>query len=154
MTWPHLFGRVAVRIGVGLWRQRLGLILAAFIMGAFGAYQFAFAGPSVTNGGAGGGGGVSGDCADTAMAALTHVNDATAHAAYACLGPAMRTTTEDQFVATMKERALPAAQASRVADRSMPDGGKIVFFTISATNLPPVGYIVYLGLDGKVVKVE
>jgi hypothetical protein len=150
MSWPHVIRRIAVRTGAGLWRQRLGLIVAAAIVGAFGAYQFAFAVPTVATTTTATGA----DCADTAMAALTHVNDATAHAAYACLGPNMRTTSEDEFVATMKQRALPAAQVSRVADRAMSDGEKIVFYTISATDLPPVGYIVYLDPTGKVVKVE
>jgi hypothetical protein len=131
-----------------LWRQRVGLIVAGLIVVAFGAYEFTFAGPS----GAADGSGV--DCADTAMTALTHVNDATARAAYACLGPDMRTTSEDQFVATMQQRAAPSAQADRIADRHTHDGGKIVFYTVSAGNMPAVGYIVYLDPTGKVAKVE
>ena len=88
------------------------------------------------------------------MAALTRVNDTTARAAYACLGASMRTTSEDQFVQTMQQRAITTGQANRVADRQTPDGGKIVFFTVSATNLPAVGYIVYLDQQGKIIKVE
>ncbi len=144
MSWPALLGRVAVRTGVALWRQRIALIVAGLLVVAFGAYSLTFAGPSVA----------SGDCADTAMQALTRVNDATARAAYACLGPEMRTTSEDQFVATLQQRAISSGQANRVADRQTPDGGKIVFFTVSAGNMPSVGYIVYLGSDGKIVKVE
>ena len=45
-------------------------------------------------------------------------------------------------------------QANRIADRHMPDGGKIVFFTVSAGGMPSVGYIVYLDPNGKVSKVE
>jgi hypothetical protein len=147
MRWPYILGRVALRSGVGLWRHRLGLIVAALLVVAFGAYEFTFAGAS-TSGGAGG------DCADAAMAALTHTSDATARAAYACLGPGMRTTSEDQFVATLQQRAAGNGQADRVADRHMPDGGKIVFYTVSASDTPSVGYIVYLDPNGKVVKVE
>ena len=143
MPWPYVLGRIGVRAGVALWRHRLGLIVAGLVVAAFGTYSLTFAGPSVTNG----------DCADTAMAALTHVNDATAHAAYACLDKSMQTSSEDQFVATMKQRALPSAQANRVADRPTSDG-KIVFYTVSANDLPPVGYIVYLNGAGKVVNVE
>ena len=144
MSGPSILGRVALRTGIALWRHRLGLILAGVIVVAFGAYELTFAGPTVSNG----------DCADTAMAALPHVNDASARAAYACLGPSMRTTSEDQFVATLQERAISSGQASRVADRHTSDGGKIVFFTVSASDMPSVGYIVYLGSDGKIVKVE
>jgi hypothetical protein len=144
MSWPFVLGRVAIRAGVALWRQRIALIVAGLVVIAFGAYSMTFAGPSVANG----------DCADTAMQALTHVNDASARAAYACLGPTMRTTSEDQFVATMQQRAISSGQASRIADRHTSDGGKIVFFTVSAGNLPSVGYIVYLDPEGKISKVE
>jgi hypothetical protein len=147
MGLPYLLGRVALRSGVALWRHRLGLIVAGVLVVAFGAYEFTFAGPSPT-------GSAGGDCADAAMAALTHTSDATARAAYACLGPGMRTTSEDQFVATLQQRAQGAAQADRVADRHMPDGGKIVFYTVSAGDMPSVGYIVYLDPNGKVTKVE
>jgi hypothetical protein len=126
----------------------LGLIVAGVLVVAFGAYEFTFAGPGTPASG----GAV--DCADTAMAALTHVSDATARAAYACLGPSMRTTSEDQFVATLQQRAAGNGQASRVADRHTPDGGKIVFYTVSAGDMPSVGYIVYLDPNGKVAKVE
>jgi hypothetical protein len=150
MRWPFLVGRVALRTGVALWRHRLALIVAGVLVVAFSAYEFSFAGPSGPSGVSTG----AGDCADTAMTALTHVSDASARAAYDCLGPAMRTTSEDQFVATMQQRAADNGQADRVADRHTPDGGKIVFFTVSAGDMPAVGYIVYLDSNGKVAKVE
>jgi hypothetical protein len=141
---PFVFGRVAVRAGVALWRHRLGLIVAAVIVAAFSAYQLTFAGPNVPAGG---------DCADTAMAALTHENDTTARAAYDCLGPDMRTSSEDEFVASLQQRPPITGTADRVADKDTPTG-KIVFFTVSANNMSPVGYIVYLDQAGKVAKVE
>jgi len=98
-------------------------------------------------------GAASGDCADTAMAALTHASDATARAAYDCLGPSMRTTSEDQFVQSLQQQGAPNAQADRVADKQTPSG-KIVFFTVSTGATPPVGYIVYLDPDGKISRVE
>ncbi|MBV8719440.1 MAG: hypothetical protein JO020_05045 [Chloroflexi bacterium] len=146
MPWPFLLGRVALRTGVALWRHRLAVIVAGLLVVAFGAYEFTFAGPSGPSG--------AGDCADTAMTALTHVTDASARAAYACLGPEMRTTSEDQFVTTLQQRAAGNGQADRVADRHTPDGGKIVFYTVSAGDMPAVGYIVYLDPNGKVAKVE
>jgi hypothetical protein len=121
------------------------LLVAGLVVVAFSAYELTFAGPSVSNG----------DCADTAMVALTHVSDSSARAAYACLGPGMRTTSEDQFVTTMQQRSPgDGGEASRVADRHTPDGGKIVFFTVSAGDMPSVGYIIYLDPNGKVSKVE
>ena len=141
---PFILGRIAIRTGVALWRHRLALIGATLLVVASGAYQLTLARPSIANG----------DCADTAMAALTHVTDAGARAAYACLGPAMRTTSEDQFVTTLQQRAGQNGKADRVADQRPADGGKIVFFTVSATGMAPVGYIIYLDPQGKVVKVE
>jgi hypothetical protein len=149
MALPLVAERVAVRTGVALWRHRLGLMFAGLLVVAFGAYEFTFAGSGST-----GPGGAGIDCADTAMTALTHASDATARAAYACLGPSMRTTSEDQFVATLQQRAAGNGQADRVADRHTSDGGKIVFYTVSAGDMPSVGYIVYLDPNGKVAKVE
>jgi len=145
MSVPFLAGRIAARTGVALWRHRFALLVAGLVVVAFSAYELTFAGPSVTNG----------DCADTAMVALTHVTDSSARAAYACLGPGMRTTSEDQFVASMQQRSPgDCGEANRVADRHTPDGGKIVFFTVSAGDMPSVGYIIYLDPNGKVSKVE
>jgi hypothetical protein len=139
-----ILGRVGIRTAAAIWRQRFALLVAGVIVGAFGVYELSFAGPSVING----------DCADTAMAALTHVDDATARAAYACLGPGMRTTSEDQFIQGMRQRATPNGQFDRVADKRTSDGGRIVFYTVQSSQAPAVGYIVYLDPDGKIAKVE
>src|SRR5438067_1430688 len=144
MRWSFVLGRVAVRAGVGLWRQRFALLAAAFVVVAFGVYELTFAGPTVT----------SSDCADTAMAAVTGADEAVARAAYECLGPTMRTTSEDQFVSGMRNRGAMHGQFDRVADKRTADGGRIVFYTVTAAQGPSVGYIVYLDSDGKIVKVE
>jgi hypothetical protein len=143
MPLPYILSRILVRTGVALWRHRLAWIFAGLIFGAFSVYQLSFAGPSVVNG----------DCADTTMAAVTRADDAAARAAYACLGPSMRNTSEDQFVADMRKRALPHAQVNRVADQRTADGGRIVFYTVHDTGIA-VGYIVYLDPHGKVARVE
>ena len=88
------------------------------------------------------------------MLAVTHVDEVTARAAYACLGPSMRTASEDQFVEGMRSRGVPTGQFDRVADRRTPDGGRIVFFTVYAGQAPTVGYLVYLDAEGKIAKVE
>lgn len=146
MPVPYLLQRVAVRTGVAVWRHRLGLIIASLLVAGVGTYRLTYvSAPSVSGGG---------DCADTAMVALTHTSEATARAAYNCLGPDMRTTSEDQFVASLQERGgVQGGQADRVADKDTPTG-KIVFFTVSASRMAPVGYIVYLDEDGKVARVE
>jgi hypothetical protein len=139
-----VLGRIAVRSGVALWRRRFTFIGAGVIVAAFGVYQLSFARPSVTNG----------DCADTAMAAVTHVDESTARAAYACLGPDMRTGSEDQFVASMRQRSTPGGEFARVADKRTNDGGRIVFYTVQSGQRAVVGYIVYLDPAGRVTRVE
>ena len=139
-----ILSRVMARAGAAVWRHRLAFIAAAFIVVAFGAYELSFAGGSTSS---------TGDCADTTMAAITHSDPATARAAFACLGPSMRTTTEDQFVASVQQEAVPG-QVDRVADKHTPEGGDIVFYTVEANQGASVGYIIYLDSQGKVDKVE
>jgi hypothetical protein len=140
----HVLARVVARLGAALWRHRLALVMAAVIVSAFSVYELTFAGPTVANG----------DCADTTMTAITHVDDAAAHAAYACLGASMRATGEDQFVAQLRSRAMTKGKFDRVGDRPTADGGRIVFYTVQGPGVPAVGYIVYEDASGKVVKVE
>ena len=143
-AWVFVLRRIGLRAGAALWRQRIALVFATFAIVALGVYEIGFAGPSVSNG----------DCADTAMAAVTHTDEATARAAYACLGPDMRTTSEEQFVSGMRLHAGPNGQADRIADRRTQDGGRIVFFTVHAGQASEIGYIVYLDTQGKIAKVE
>ncbi len=144
MRWSLVLGRIALRTGVAVWRNRLVWIGAGVMVAATGVYELSFARPSVTNG----------DCADTAMAAVIHVDDSTARAAYACLGPDMRTSSEDQFVASMRQRSAPGGELARVADKRTNDGGRIVFYTVQSAQRAVVGYIVYLDPTGRVVRVE
>ena len=143
MPLPYILARIAARTGLAMWRHRLAWLGATLLIAAFGLYEMTFAGPSVTNG----------DCADTAMAAVTRADDAAAHAAYACLGPGLRNTSEDQFVANLHQRDSARGQINRVAEQRTSDGGRIVFYTVQGQG-PAVGYIVYLDPQGKILKVE
>ena len=71
MPLPLILARIAARTGVAMWRHRLAWLTAGLVVAAFSIYEMSFAGPSVVNG----------DCADTAMAAVTRADDATARAA-------------------------------------------------------------------------
>lgn len=143
MRMSLIVARIGARTGVALWRHRLGMLGALLVIGALGVYQLTYAVPSVSNG----------DCADMTMAAVTTADDQTAHAAYACLGPGMRSATEDQFVAGIHQRSMARGHVNRVGDQRTSDGGHIVFFTVEQQG-QAVGYIVYLNPQGKVVKVE
>jgi hypothetical protein len=143
MHWSFVLARIVARTAAALWRHRLAWLVVALSASAIGLYGLSYAGPTAANG----------DCADAAMAAVTSVDDATAHAAYACLGATMRSTTEDAFVAGMHQRDPGKRQVSRVADQRTRDGGRIVFYTVEQQG-QAVGYIVYLDAEGKVIRVE
>jgi len=140
----YVLERITVRTGVAVWRNRVAWLFGALVLAALGLFQLTAAEPSVTNG----------DCADTTMAAVTRVDDNTARAAYACLGPSMRRTSEDTFVATLHQRDIPKGTFNRVADHKLPDGRRIVFFTVEAQGQGALGYIVYLDPNGLVENVE
>ncbi len=140
--------RIAARTGVAIWRQRTTLLLGAVALAGLSVYQIGFAGP--TNPAVS----TNDDCADTAMAAVAQIDDDKARAAYNCLGQDMRRSGEQQFVETLHDRGdLPKGRVSRVGVHSTPDGGRIVFYTIEAGG-QAVGYIVYVGSDGLVQKIE
>jgi hypothetical protein len=139
----HILARIAARTGVAMWRHRLAFVGAALAVGTLAAYELTEAGPTVSNG----------DCADTTMSAVTKVDDATAHAAYNCLADTMKQTSEDTFVATLRQRKLPPGEFSRVAAQRDTDGSQLVFYTVKSEG-QNVGYIVYLNPRGLVEKVE
>src|SRR5260370_30905916 len=146
MSWHFLLRRIALRSVLAIWRHRFVVLAGGVIALALGAYELGFAGPGTWS---------SGDCADSAMNAITHADDGAARAAFACLGPAMRNTSEDQFVVGMRDRAIPGAQFDRIADKRTVDGGHIVFFTVdSGQGGVAIGYIVYLDAEGKITHVE
>jgi hypothetical protein len=139
-----ILGRVAARSGLALWRHRIAVLLIALIASALGIYEFGYAGPTQPS---------SGDCADTAMAAMTRGDPETAHAAYACLGSSMRSTSEDAFVSNMRVPEATHMQVNRIGDQRTRDGGRIVFFAVEQQD-QAVGYIVYLDPAGKIIRVE
>jgi hypothetical protein len=143
MRLSFILTRVAARTGVALWRHRIAVLVATLGIAGASLFQLSYAGPSAT----------TGDCADMTMAVVSKVDDEVARAAYACLGPNMRNTSEDAFVAGMHERAVPNGQINRVGDQRTRDGGRIVFFTVEQHGRA-VGYIVYLDPAGKVIRVE
>src|SRR5262245_47588211 len=139
--------RTAVRTGAALWRNRIAFGIAALAVAALGWFQLASAGPAVV-------GSVNGDCADTTMAAVTTTNDdGVARAAYECLSPSMRSTSEDRWIANLRQHGVPNAQFSRIADHHTGDGGMMVFYSVDAGG-QSAGYIVYLDAQGRVRGVE
>jgi hypothetical protein len=143
MRVSFILARIAARTGVTIWRHRFAWLIAAMSVGALGVYGLSYAGPGV----------VDGDCADTAMAALATSDADTARAAYACLSPGLRNTTEETWIASVQQRELPHGHVSRISDQRTQDGGHIVFFTVALQG-QDIGYVVYLDPMGKVKGVE
>lgn len=151
-----LLRRVASRASLGVWRNRGAMLVGAVVLLGIAAYlavspalgtQFPnAAGSSV---------GSSNDCADTAIAAIADKSAGVAQRAYQCMAPSFQQrVTEQAFVQQMQSQALPNIKSlSRVGDYHAPSGGTMVYYAVD-TGAQSVGYIVYLGQDGKVQKIE
>jgi hypothetical protein len=151
---PHLLRRIAARAGVGLWRHRGGLLLAAFVSVAIGGYvsltwsgtlptSFAAVSPNASS-----------DCADTAMAAITDKSAAVAQQAYQCMDASFQQRVSEQaFTQQMQTSSMPNVdKLARVGDYHSPAGGTMVYYALDGGG-QSVGYIVYLGQNGKVLKI-
>jgi len=155
----QLVSRVGARAALGLWRHRGGLLLAAIISVALGAYAVmsmsgSMPGPALP-GAATASTTASTDCADTAMAAIADKSPAAAHRAYACMDSTFQQrVSESQFVGQMQAQQMPNIdKLQRVGDYIAPNGGSLVYYAMDGGG-QSVGYIVYLGRDGKVSKIE
>ena len=153
-----LLRRVAARAGIGVWRHRGGVLLALAVTAALGGYM-ALSVPadgSVALGFPGGSSAtVASDCADTAMAAVANKSPSAVQGAYQCMDPSFQQRVPEQvFVQQMRSQALSnVASVARVGDYHSPQGGSMIYYAVDA-NGQSVGYIVYLGQDGKVLKIE
>ncbi len=151
---PNLFRRIAVRTGVGVWRHRGGLLLAAFVSAGLVGYvtmtssgalpTFAAAGPSA-----------SGDCADTAMAAIADKSPSVARRAYQCMDVTFQQrVTEQAFTQQMQTaRVASVDKLARVSDYKTPTGGTMVYYALEGGG-QSIGYIVYLGHNGRVLRIQ
>jgi len=149
--------RVASRAGFGLWRHRGGILLALAVTAGISGYM-AFgslngSALSLTPGAAAAT--ASSDCADTAMAAIADKSPTAAQRAYQCMDPGFQQRVNEQtFTQQLEAQALPnVSTVNRVGDYHVPTGGDMVYYAVEA-NGQSVGYIVYLGQDGKVSKIE
>jgi hypothetical protein len=152
---PHLLRRIVVRSGVGLWRHRGGVLLAAVISAALGGYVTLTSSGALPTSFAVGSPSASSDCADTAMAAITDKSAAVAQQAYQCMDTTFQQrVTEQAFTQQMQTARLPTVdKLARVGNYHSPAGGTMVYYAIDGGG-QSIGYIVYLGQNGKVLKIE
>jgi len=153
---PHLLGRVAARAGLGIWRQRGGVLLAVVVSAALGTYvAMTWTGMPSLAGVLGPAAAPNTDCADTAMAAIADKSSGAATRAYQCMDPTFQQrVSEADFVRQMQSQKLPnPTQLARVGDYHSPAGGTMVYYAVDG-GAQSVGYIVYLGQNGKVQRIE
>src|SRR5713226_8547045 len=158
----YVLRRVAVRAAAGVWRHRVGVLLSALFSVALGSYiALGWTGSvplSLANGlgtGTSAANSANGDCADTAMAAIADKSPAVAQRAYQCMDATFQQrVTEQAFVQQMQTQNMPnVSKLARVGDYKTPAGGTMVYYALDGAN-QSVGYIVYLGQNGKVLRIE
>jgi hypothetical protein len=150
---PYVLSRVAARAGLGLWRHRISVLIGAIVIVGLGTYAAtSFSGGSAMPLAISGAGG---DCADTAMAAIADKSGDAASRAYQCMDASFQQRVpEQQFVNQMQQQALPNVdKLQRVGDYHTATGGTMVYYAVDGGS-QSVGYIVYLGQNGKVLRIE
>jgi len=138
-----------------LWRHRGGVLLAAFVSAALGGYVAMTWSGALPTSFAAASQGNNGDCADTAMAAIADKSPTAAQQAYQCMDPTFQQrVTEQAFTQQMQTSRMPSVdKLARVGDYHSPAGGTMVYYALDGGG-QSVGYIVYLGQNGKVLKIE
>lgn len=161
---PLLLRRVAARAGLGVWRHRGAMLMGAVVVLGIAGYLAVSPAPgshlppnleSIIGSSDGSFAATANDCADTAIAAIANKSSAVAQRAYQCMDPIFQQrVTEQVFVQQMQAQALTNIKSlSRIGVYHTPSGGTMVYYAVD-TNAQSVGYIVYLGQDGKVQKIE
>jgi hypothetical protein len=149
-----VLSRVAARAGRGVWQQRGSVLLAAIVAAGLGTYvALNWTGTTPSLAAVTGSG--SSDCADTAMAIVADKSPSVSARAYQCMDTNFQQrVSEADFARQMQAQALPNVQKlSRVGDYRTAAGGMMVYYAVDGGQ-QSVGYIVYLGQNGKVLRIE
>jgi hypothetical protein len=117
----------------------------------------AAANPNAANSGATSGAAAANtDCADTAIAAVADQSAAASQRAYQCMDATFQQrVTEADFVRQMQAQKLPNVnKMARVGNYRSASGGTMVYYALDGSGGQSVGYIVYVGQNGKVLRIE
>ena len=146
--------RIASRTLTGLWQQKKSLALGAIVLVALGAYA------TFSNGGVGlarpraMAPSADGDCADTMIAAMVSKTDDSLQQAYQCMDPTFQQRiSQQQFARQVDAATGVVSKVARVGTYDEPNGSKLVYYALSTGN-QSVGYIVYVGANGRIQKIE
>ena len=157
MTQP-IWQRIVVRASQALWHVKGTLLIGAVVLTGIALYAFVFvpapsrAGTSVVSASGGH------DCADTVMAALAGSNETQQEAAYQCMDTTFQQRVSPQQFVTQLDRSTtnrgPITKVARVGTYDSPAGATLVYYAVDTNNDQSLGFIVYLGPNGKVLTIE
>jgi hypothetical protein len=145
--------RILTRAGLGLWHQRGTLVVGGVVVAALGAYALLMA-PSLSSAGPAAAGGSSRDCADTVMAAMAGAG--VHQQAYQCMDATYQQRVSEQQFSTQLQttsRDQSITHVARVGTYEAPTGPTLVYYAVDTANAS-LGFIVYLGPNGKVLTIE
>jgi hypothetical protein len=153
-----IWQRIVLRASLGLWQHKGSLLLGVIVLGAIGAYSFLFTPAQSTAAGAPTVSGIGGhDCADTVMAALAGSSN-TDQQAYQCMDSTFQQRVSPQQFTTQLQTTGngrgPITKVARVASYDAPAGTTLVYYAVDTSAQQSLGFIVYLGPNGKVLTIE
>jgi hypothetical protein len=147
--------RIASRAALGLWAQKQTLAGGVAIVAALAAYLAFFEPPFGTEAASEGR-----DCADTVMAALANSGGTSGvqvqQQAYQCMDPTFQQqVSQQQFTSRLQVSTAgrTITRVARVGSYDAPSGTELVYYAVDAGN-QSVGFVIYLGDNGKVLNIE
>jgi hypothetical protein len=153
---PSIWQRIAVRASHALWRVKSSVVAGVVVLSAIGAYLFLYvpAQPSAGTPAVAGGR----DCADTVMAALAGSASGSEQQAYQCMDTSFQQRVSAQQFATQLQASGssrgPITKVARVGTYDSPAGSTIVYYAVDTSSEQSLGFIAYLGQNGKVLTIE
>ncbi len=145
--------RIAARAARGLWSQKQTLVIGVAVIAALAAYWLFYAPAQQAESG-----GTAGkDCADTVMAAIaSNGGVAVQEQAYQCMDTRFQQQVSQQQFTNRLQASTAGRSITRVArvgSYDAPSGTELVYYAVDAGN-QSVGFVIYLGDNGKVLNIE
>ena len=149
--------RVVNRALVGISRQKRSLVLGCGVVAAMVAY-LTFGVPTLASN-TSTPAAAAPDCADAVMAAVIgHGTTAVQQQAYQCMDTSFQQRVSAQQFATQLQASGssrgPITKVARVGTYDSPAGSTIVYYAVDTSSEQSLGFIVYLGQNGKVLTIE
>jgi len=154
---PAVGKRVVGRTLAGLWQHKVGILAGGVVVGALGAYSSLAAPVQTASRDSATADLTAGDCADTTISALVDRSPGSLQQAYQCMDPSFQQRVSQQQFGSQVKAATTGPEAThvqRIGTYDEPNGAEMVYYALDSGNNQSVGYIVYVGGNGKVLKIE